>query len=372
MAEALQGKLYGTSYTESARGSLSIQWHITVECDQRCKHCYMFGSETYESERKNQLDLKTCFELVDQYSDILQKTRSSGSLNITGGDPLLRPELWDILEYIGSKGNIKVTILGNPYHVNLQTANRLRKANVSDYQISLDGLESTHDYFRKPGSFRESLRALRTLKEAGISTKVMFTLSKQNKAELIPLYRFLSELDYIDVFGFDRLVPEGAGEKLAAEGMISPEEHRDLLYELFLTELEHGSPFWHARKDEMWNLLLYELGLIQPIPRENIGFCGGCGIPFGAMSVLADGTLYACRRLAIKVGKFPEDNLWDVFMNNELYHQFRDLSNYEGCSECALGDFCRGCPAIKYACHGDPFKTDPHCWKQDKPFFERR
>lgn len=364
MGDILRAAMYGSISARYAFGRIGVQWHITVECDQSCKHCYMFGSDTYPSEKAHPLTFEQCCRFVDQYDQICERTGVQGEFHITGGDPILRPDFWDILEYIRQKPRLHVSLMGNPYHITDEVAKRMRTVGVQGYQISLDGLEETHDYFRKKGSFKDSLRALEVLNRNGISTNVMFTLSKQNAPELIQLYLFLNSLSYINGFSFDRIVPVGAGNKLAEEGSLTAEEHRNLLYQMFITEIDNPGYAFQSRKDELWRVLLYELGLVRPLPEEPLPFCQGCGIPFGTMTVLADGTIYSCRRLPLKIGKIPEDNLWDVFVNSPLLNKLRDLDNYEKCRDCELGYYCRGCPAVKYGYTGDPFKADPHCWKE--------
>lgn len=364
MANVYQTLLYGNSSKRLGQGRLTIQWHITVDCDQSCKHCYMYESETYESEKNNPLTFEECCQFVDQYVEILQRFNLTGAYYLTGGDPILRPDFWDLLKYIQSKEIITVDMMGNPYHITEEVAKRLKEHGVRTYQISLDGLEDTHDYLRKKGSFKESLHALKVLNIHGINNNVMFTLSKQNASELIALYQFLNKLDYINSFSFDRMVPIGLGNKLKEEGILTNKEHRDILYQMFQSEIDNPGPVSQGRKDVLWGLLLYEVGLMTPFPAEGTEFCQGCVVPFGALTVLSDGTIYSCRRMPIKIGKVPEDNVWDVFINNSLINDFRDLDNYKKCRECELGFYCRGCPAIKYGYTGDPFNPDPHCWKK--------
>lgn len=362
MADVRQSSLYGNYRMKDMIGGLNLQWHITVECDQRCKHCYMFGSKTYPSEKTNPLNLETCFQLIDEYADILQRFGIAGSIAITGGDPILRPDFWEILNYINQKQNIELSILGNPYHITNEVAQRLYKTGVRSYQISLDGMEETHDSFRKKGSFQASLQALQILNRNGIGTHVMFTLSKSNARELLEVYKFVSHLGYVDIFAFDRLVPQGQGKDLVETGNMTAEEHRELLLEMLQREIRENTTLFQSRKDQMWRPLLYEAGLLKPLPKEDTGFLGGCGINCHVLSILADGTMYACRRLPQELGKYPEQRLWDCIVNAPLLKEYQNLDHYLKCRDCELGFYCRGCPAVKYGFHGDPFQPDPHCW----------
>ncbi len=363
MADFSYSKLYGLTNTDNIKGALTLQWHITAECDQHCKHCYMYDSSTYSSEKEEQLSLENCYKLVDQFHDMVKKFDTYGSINITGGDPILRQDFWKILKYINTKDRIQMTILGNPYHITDNVAKKLKKMNVYSYQISIDGLEKTHDYFRKEGSFKDSLRALECLNRNGIYAKVMFTLSKRNKEELIEVYKYLSKFSFIDGFAFDRLVPIGSGSSLNSEDYLTAQEHRDLLYKMYMCEINNDSGMIQTRKDELWKLLLYQMGVSKPLPETNNKIFSGCGIAFGLLTVLADGTIYTCRRLDIGIGKFPQNDLCNTIINSKLLNDIIEIDNYDKCRECELVYFCRGCPAVKYGYNKDVFKSDPHCWK---------
>jgi radical SAM protein with 4Fe4S-binding SPASM domain len=275
----------------------------------------------------------------------------------------LRKDFFKILKYAKNKGFI-LGILGNPYHLDLTTAKKLKNLRVSFYQISIDGLEKTHDKLRRKGSFRESLRALRLLKRVGIKTKVMFTLSKYNMNELIKVMRLVAR-ENVDMFSFSRLVPIGSGEKLKKD-LPTPEEYRKLLLEILeeIAKLKaKGFKTQFKIRESLFSLLLQELGLLPPLPNNGIIY-SGCGIGINSLAILADGTVYPCRRLPIKIGKVPEQKIKDIFLHSKILNELRNVEKFKKCSKCDLLQVCRGCPAIAYAVHGDYFAPDPQCWKK--------
>lgn len=367
MASVTQPGLYGSSSIDYERPSLILQWHITAKCDQACKHCYLINSPTYQSELKNELNFEICKQLIDEFGSLTEQLNINGRINLTGGDPLLRPDFWEILEYIKKYKKLSVGVLGNPYHITADVAGKLKENRVAAYQISLDGLEKTHDYLRRSGSFNDSLRALELLNKARIKTAVMFTLSKLNASELPELFKFLSTLNFINVFCFDRLVPEGQG-KCLVDDSLSPEEHREILYKMFLIDLDnahHHRRIVLSKKDELWKLFYQDFGLLTPLPKTD-QFVNGCSVGFRLLTILSDGTIYACRRLSEKFGKYPDDSLWNVLVSNKELNEYRHLDNYTKCKDCELGYFCRGCPAVKKGYTGNSFAEDPHCWKKIK------
>jgi MoaA/NifB/PqqE/SkfB family radical SAM enzyme len=141
----------------------------------------------------------------------------------SGGDPLLHPEFIRFCEYL-KKHKMKFSILGNPYHLTNDLIIKLKKLGLTEYQMSIDGLKETHDYFRKKGSFDITIKKFRLLKKHNIITKCMFTLSKKNMKELVPVMKFIS--GKVDYFSFARMVPIGNGINLKSE-LITPKSYKN-------------------------------------------------------------------------------------------------------------------------------------------------
>ncbi len=360
MANLKNPVLYGYNFDEVTE-DISLQWHLTVDCDQRCKHCYMFDSDTYRTQKTNQLSTEDAFKLVDEFYKLVKGYGTLGHIALTGGDPILSPNFWEILEYINKyKSNIDIRILGNPFHIDDEIAQRLKQNNVVGYQISLDGLKDAHDKMRKPGSFEDSLRALKCLHDAKIMTDVMFTVTRSNYTQLLELIKFINTIDYVDFITFDRMVPIGNG---AMDELVDTMDYKKLLYEVHKYMVLKKPSVYIAKKDNLWKLLLYELGLTDPIDMNFKKICNGCSAGVNTLTVLADGTVYSCRRLDIAAGKFPEEGFLEIYFNSELYKNLKKVEDLEGCKDCELLWYCRGCPAIKYAVNGSISSKDSNCWK---------
>lgn len=343
--------------------TLALQWHVTAKCDQRCKHCYMYDSETYNSEIVNELNYSDCIKILNDYKMTIEQWGVEGRISFTGGDPLLRSDFLKLLEYTKNIG-IFVTILGNPHHLDYTMAKRLKELGVKAYQVSLDGMEATHDKLRSEGNFRATLQAINIMKETGLYSEVMFTLSKLNAKDLFKVIKLVAELG-VNAFTFDRLVPVGSGATLKNE-MFSPKEYRNLLLEVHreYTKLNReGAKTTFVLKDPLWLLLYDELGLLIGKPIDNSIIYGGCVIGT-ALAILADGTVLACRRMPLKIGKVPEQSLRDIFIESESLNAFRNLSNYQKCSKCNLLQFCRGCRAVAHGITRNYFAPDPQCWRR--------
>ena len=335
-------------------GKFTMQFHVTAACDQNCKHCYMHDSETFESEVNNQLSTEQCIQIIDDFASLMKRWELQGKINFTGGDPLLRKDLFDLLEHT-KKAGLDFGILGNPYHVTEEVAARLKGLGINQYQVSIDGTGPTHDGFRRKGSYNDTMRAIRIINEAGIRSAVLFTLSKSNKDELLDVIDAVAEAS-VSIFDFARLVPMGSGKSLSGD-MLSPDEFRHMLLlvlEKYGQLAKSGCKTYFGRKDPLWALLQKELGTLQP-SSDGCKICDGCTIGMSAFSVLADGTVYACRRLPIKIGKVPEQNLLDIFIRSEKLNDMRKYERMENCGECELLRVCRGCRAVCFGVSGDYF-----------------
>lgn len=349
--------------------SFSLQWHVTASCDQKCKHCYMYDSPFYEQERKNELSLQDCKKVLDDFENLINRWKVKGSIFFSGGDPLLRKDFFDILEYAQKKGLYQMGVMGNSYHLDKPTALALKRCGVSVYQISLDGLKETHDYFRKPGSFDDALRGYKVLKEAGINPTCMFTVSKKNMNELLDVIDLVADIG-LSAFDFDRLVPVGNGKNLA-DDMIPAEEYRDLLIrveEKYHNLEQKGCRTQFGHKDNMWTVLRNEQGMTEKLPELPSGCCVhmGCLIGWEGVSIISDGSVMACRRLPILIGKVPEQSLADIFIESPQLNELRKINDIEKCGKCELLSNCRGCRAIAYgASNGNYFAKDPQCWKKE-------
>jgi radical SAM/SPASM domain protein of ACGX system len=320
----------------------------------------MFDSPTYESEKNNTQDLFGLKEILSNYLLACKKLHAEPHIVFTGGDPLLHPSFLQFCSLI-NKENIPFSILGNPYHLTDIIAKRLKKLGLESYQMSIDGLEKTHDYFRKSGSFKKTITKFKLLKDNNIKSVCMFTLSNKNKDDIIPIIEYIN--NKVDVFDFARLVPIGNGKELKND-LIDPKEYKILLLRIlkkYLDIQEVGSTTAYGRKDHLWKLLYKDLGLLDILPGDDLIY-DGCHAGITHLTIISDGTVLLCRRLPIILGNARIDDIYKLFINNKQIKKFRNVDKRKKCNHCELLRFCRGCPAIGYALTNDMFAIDPQCW----------
>lgn len=337
----------------------AFQWHITDECDQRCKHCYIFSGDGCQDLKSMTWDQMR--EVVGNCEDFCEVYGRAPYFYITGGDPILHPDFWRLLELLKSK-DIPFTILGNPFHLNDQVCRELKYFGCQKYQMSLDGLRQTHDWFRKPGSFDCTLEKIGCINRAGIRSVIMTTVSATNRIEVPGIIDAVVAAG-VNVYAFARYVPTG-GE---VDTGMTPHEYRELLAvcdQKFKEYEAAGCETYFSKKDHLWTLYDYETGQFQIPAYAGDGMIyGGCNCGNCHMTILPTGEVYACRRVAgSQVGNVFEDRLADVWVcQMEKYRQF---DKFEKCSQCELKSFCRGCPAVAKGTSGSFYAADPQCWKE--------
>jgi len=343
--------------------SFAIQWHITDECDQRCKHCYIFaegGCTELASMPLGQVErvFLQCREMCESLDRELY-------FYLTGGDPLLHPDFWRIAELMRDAG-VRWAVMGNPFHLNPEVCTQLKELGCRKYQLSLDGLERTHDEFRMSGSFARTLEAIDTLNAAGIWTAVMTTVSSANRGDIPDLIDLLA--GRVSVYAFGRYCPTSGQRR--DEFHIEPLEYRDFLLRCQERILRHetvGCTTTFQRKDHLWTLLEWEQGLFEiPADADPELIYDGCHCATGHMTITPTGDVYGCRRMESLVGNVTHEHPREIFLGDAM-EALRDFNRFEKCATCELLGWCRGCPAVAAGYTGSMYSPDPQCWKAEVP-----
>ncbi|WP_026664431.1 radical SAM/SPASM domain protein, ACGX system [Butyrivibrio sp. FC2001] len=336
----------------------SFQWHITDECDQRCKHCYIYSAGNHtclQSMNWKQMEdtFYNCLDFCEMYG-------RTPYFYITGGDPILHPDFWRLLGLL-KEHEIKFTVLGNPFHLNDQVCMELKGYGCEKYQLSLDGLRETHDWFRKPGSFDCTLEKIACINKAGIRSVIMTTVSKTNRMEVPGIIDEVVKAG-ANVFAFSRYVPSGGD----LDASMTAQEYRELLAvcdKKFKEYEAEGCETYFNKKEHLWTLYEYETGEFKiPKSAKEGMIYGGCNCGNCHITILPNGDIYACRRVAeSKVGNVFEERLADVWVCQ--MERYREYEKFSKCSKCELKPWCRGCPAVAKGTNGDFYAADPQCWK---------
>jgi selenobiotic family peptide radical SAM maturase len=319
--------------------SFTLQWHVTQSCDLHCRHCY-------DRSERNAVALADAIGVLDDLLAFCRDRRVSGSVSLSGGNPLLHPDFTAIYRAAAERG-FGLCILGNP-------APRGRIEELIDirmpgfFQVSLEGLPEHNDWVRGAGHFERTTRFLRELKDLGVSTMVMLTLTERNIDQVIPLAAKLRGL--VDDFHFNRLAMVGEGASLR---LPSRERYARFL-EDYLKATE-GDPALGI-KDNLINILRRDRG------EAPFGGCTGfgCGAAFNFVALLPDGEAHACRKFPSPIGNVVREGLAAVY-DSAAARAYR--GGCAACGDCKIRPVCGGCLAVAHGFGLDPLRErDPLCW----------
>ena len=192
------------------------------------------------------MDINLFHKIIDEYSEMMLSKKNVGTIALTGGNPMMHDKFWRFLEYINSKNNIIMVVMGNPNLINAVSAKNLFNFGISGFQLSLDGFEKTHDLIRSKGSFKETIEAINSLNFYGVKTSVMYTLSRKNMHEVGDLAKFLFDYTGIAGFAFDSYCPVNQADS----DVLTYSELFNAMYTIF--KLERHERFIIGKKDSMW------------------------------------------------------------------------------------------------------------------------
>jgi len=337
----------------------TLQLHITDRCQLSCRHCY-------RDIQRAELPLHDLACIVDQFLEFCRMRQLEARLTIAGGEPLLR--LGDLLALCRQAAAVGVQthLLSNGLLLTPQSIAELRQAGCIRVQVSIDGDEAVHDQLRGAGVYRQSVAALRQLRDAGMWSTISMTLGQWN-AHCLQHVAALAQDCRAKLF-VARYVPCGAGMSLQPE-MLEPGEWKRAM--LICRRISAKRRSGVAMRDPHY------VPLVEKDPGATV-CAGGCAIGYNGLAVDSDGTVYPCRRLPVPLGNLLREPLEHVWQH-PLLEQLRDRDRLKGqCGACRWRWRCGGCRAIAYGLTGDPLSPDPQCpfhrWQREGLFrrFHRR
>ena len=337
----------------------SVQWHITEVCPNRCKHCYI-DAATNDERRKQELRFEKLLAILDNLDAFAKKYDTDiNAFAITGGDPFEHSDFEKILKELHARGK-RIKILGIPERVSVDTIALLEKYHTYSYQVSLDGMEKTHDMIRGRGSFARTIEAIKLLGDCSqIQPHIMYTLHGRNSDELLPIIDYLVKEDIRAYFSFDFCVETGTDKwdlKLLNEATI--DNCLKMYREKKIQLKKAGSKLQLKEKVK----LFATFDVTNPSEKFNkYSYVSGCSCGINSIAILPNGDVLPCRRLPLVVGNLLKQSYEEVFLDNELMKKLRRLSFFKKCSNCDYAKICRGCPALAYATTDDVFGEMTYC-----------
>ncbi len=350
-----------------------VVWNITRACNLRCVHCY---NDSGTGKKSDALSTEKAKEVLDDLASF-----GAPSVLFSGGEPLTRSDLFELIEYGGELG-MRTVISTNGTLITKDVAKRIKNGGVSYVGISLDGMGEINDKFRGvSGAFEDAVRGIRNCRELDVRVGLRLTLTRRNVEDLDGLFGFV-ESEGLERVCFYHLVPSGRGGEISSDDLsheetreavdlilartralkemgrktdiLTVDNHVDGIF-LYLKLLEEDK----ARADDVWRLLSW-----------NGGGMYSSGVGIGCIDW--DGNVH------------PDQFWWHYNLGNVREKPFSEIwtsedepllcklrnrrANIKGrCRLCRFFDGCGGSLRVRADLHfGDPWAPDPGCYLTDE------
>ena len=339
---------------------IKVAFQTTKECNLSCIHC----SSLKDALSAKNLDTEECKNL---FLDL--KKLGTVIFILTGGEPLLRPDIFELVEYC-SRINLYVGVATNGTLLTREKALKLKELGLNWFHLSLDGQDAlAHELLRGKGSFQDTIKGIKNAVSTGLPVNITTTVTKANKDLLEEILDLMVSLK-VRQWSPNLLVPCGSAKKIYTEEAITNKktalEFVETIYSLEQKFKGRVNIYMHDPQFYSACLLLKkETGFFR---KAMLKFRGGCA----AMNGL---TLYIGQDGAVKpCSYFPEflpgENVRDkrikeIYFKNEFLKGLRNKRNLKGkCARCRLLCVCGGCRSRAYVLTGDALAQDDSC-----PFF---
>ena len=334
-----------------------VAWETTRNCNLSCVHCRASATlGPYEGE----LDTRESFRLLDQIAEVAKPI-----IILTGGEPLLRPDIFDIASY-GTQKGLRMVMALNGTLLDGDIAQRLVDCGIKRLSVSLDGASAdSHDKFRKvDGAFEGALNGIEAAKKVGLDFQINTTITKANLAEIADILQLAVQLGAVAHHLF-LLVPTGRG-KYIVDQSIDAEEYENVLnwfydqrektqLELKATCAPHYYRILRQRSHAEGKKVTFQTHGLDAVTRGCLGGVGFCFISH-------TGDVQPCGYLSVPCGNVREASFADIWNDSEVFANLRNYDKLEGkCGPCEYKRVCGGCRARAFEATGDYMAEEPLC-----------
>ncbi len=319
---------------------LYLQMNVTNRCTENCKHCYL-KDKTLSNNKEAKIT--EFIDILKQFENVAKKEAKNLIVDLIGGDPLLRSDIYVILEYLDQK-KIDYGIKGNPYLL-FDNIHLLKKLNLKRYQMSLDGLEKTHDMLRSLNSYQKTMSAIKLLNEENIPVNIKYTISERNQGDLWSLLYELYENDIrIAAFSVSRYYEQNE------KGFHVSKEYYDKAFEelskFYRMQIENKDiKIYINLKEHLWIPYLMQKNYILKdyikLIDENPYLSSCSMISCNSTFITSDGYYDVCP----KIMNFKKTKNLEEYMKEK--ENFLEEIVKNSCLECTWKKFCMGCLAFR-------------------------
>ena len=339
-----------------------VAWETTRNCNLACVHC---RASATMGPHQGELGTKEALRILDQIAEVGQPI-----IILTGGEPLLRSDIFKIARY-GTDLGMRMVMALNGTLITAKVAQQLVDAGIQRVSVSLDGSSpETHDRFRQvKGAFEGTLKGIDFLKKVGLDFQINTTITKTNLDQIPRIQRLAVDLGAVAHHIF-LLVPTGRGKYIVDQEIDAAEYERTLNWfydqrektplQLKATCAPHYYRILRQRAKEDGLNVSFQTHGLDAVTRGCLGGIGFCFISHR-------GIVQPCGYLDLNSGDLRQTSFAEIWQHSDIFVQLRDYDKLKGkCGPCEYKRVCGGCRARAYEATGDFMSEEPLCSYQPR------
>jgi heme b synthase len=339
-----------------------IAWEVTRSCNLACKHC---RAEAHMEPYPGEFSTRDAKALIDTFPDV-----GAPIIIFTGGEPLLRPDIFELVRYTAAK-DLRCVMAVSGTLVTADTARQMKEAGIQRVSISLDGPDAaSHDAFRGvDGAFAGAMAGIKHLQAAGLPFQINTTVTRGNLGQFKDIFRLAEDLG-ASAWHIFLLVPTGRGANLGRE-MITALEYEEVLnwfydfrkttrMQLKATCAPHYQRILRQRAGKEGLPVTFETFGLDAVSRGCLGGTGFCFISH-------TGQVQPCGYLELDCGQVRQTPFPEIWKKSPQFLHLRDQKQYQGkCGVCEFHRVCAGCRARAMTMSGHYLAEEPLCSYQPR------
>jgi len=321
-----------------------VVWAVTKRCNLRCKHC------SISEEDPKELTTEEGFAIIEDAAKL-----GPVKFAFTGGEPLLRKDIYDLIEY-ASSFDMQVVMATNGTLITKEVSRKLKKSGLERAAISIDGIGNAHDDFRGVnGAFEDVLRGMKACEDAELAIQLFTMVTHDNYEEVPKIIQLADDLSLWRIY-LIYLIAVGRGKEIS-EACLSTDENMKFFD--YVADKQKEVKVWLKPicNPQYWAYMT-DKGLVDH--DDGIEFTG-CTAGITRFHIFPNGDVTPCAYLPVKTGNIREQRFLDIVRDSEMFKALRAREVKGQCASCKYKQMCGGCRSRAYAISGDYLAEDPVC-----------